>query len=451
MSFIDQFTQWFQPATFERLARHSRWLIRRGKIDAFEFIVGLVFGQMSALRLTLNAQASSYSEAVSRQAVDQRYNQRAVTYCKEAFAHCLSESLAQAPTSKWAGQLAAQFKAVYLVDSTAFDCPDSLATLYPGCGGAASEANVKVLLRYEYLQGQFEPKAVVPGRRNDQGLASELIPGLRALELYLLDMGFFTLALLRAFQQAQAYYAMPCPRSVSLWQEDGQGQRIALDLGHALRTSDQGVVEWSQVQLGAVSAQAVSTRLVAYRLNEESAGRQRAGLREAARKQGRQPTAAALELAGWRILLTNAPTDRLPTHALGYCYRIRWQIELIFKQCKSVLRLDVTEARNNIHRVQCEIWARLIAAVVLFRWHAHLQIAAWHQGRWEISFAQVASQLQQRGLALAQALIEGGQRLRDWLWGTWRHLLRTTRKGRQQTRKTTWQLLLEHWLPAPTA
>ena len=100
MSFIDQFSQWFQPAVFERLARQSRWLIRQGKIDAFEFIVGLVFGQMSALRLTLNAQACNYSEPVSRQAVDQRYNQRAVTYCKEAFAHCLRESLAQAPTRR---------------------------------------------------------------------------------------------------------------------------------------------------------------------------------------------------------------------------------------------------------------------------------------------------------------------------------------------------------------
>ena len=70
-------------------------------------------------------------------------------------------------------------------------------------------------------------------------------------------------------------------------------------------------------------------------------------------------------MAGWLILITNAPVEKLPTEAMSYLYRVRWQIELVFKQCKSVLRLDVTLARTNAYRMQCEILARLIAAVVL--------------------------------------------------------------------------------------
>src|SRR5881296_3075993 len=94
-----------------------------------------------------------------------------------------------------------------------------------------------------------------------------------------------------------------------------------------------------------------AVRLVAFRLSEESAGRHRAALREAQRKQGRLPTTDALELAGWLILITNAPADKLPAQAMSYLYRVRWQIELVFKQCKSVLRLDVTLADTNRHRV----------------------------------------------------------------------------------------------------
>ena len=51
-------------------------------------------------------------------------------------------------------------------------------------------------------------------------------------------------------------------------------------------------------------------------------------------------------------------------------------------------------------------------------------------------------------MTLAQSLIEGGQQLRDYLWKLLRQLLRTTVKGRQLTRKTTWQNLEEHWLHA---
>ena len=442
--FIEQFAGWFGPDHILQLARQTRWCVRQGKIEALEFWVGLVFGQMSALRLSLSSQASSFTEPVSRQAVDQRYHERTVEFFRATFRHCLQQSLAQknAPPA-WAKALAEHFPAVHVFDSTSFDCPDRLAPIYPGCGGAASPANCKMLLRYEYLQSGFEPLALLPGKRSDQGLAAELPARVAAGELALLDKGFFKLEVLQQIDQQEAYFLLPWPRSVRLHLAQPEGSRRELKLAEALRQSDQALSEWPRVYLG---AQAVKVRLVALRLSEESAGRHRAALREAQRKQGRVPTAEALELAGWLILITNAPAAKLPARALSYLYRVRWQIELVFKQCKSVLRLDVTQADTNRYRVQCEIWGRLIAAVVLFAWHRYLQAVCWAGRRRELSFAQLACQLRQHGMTLAQGLIEGGQALRDYLWKLLRQLLRTTVKGRQRTRKTTWQNLEEHWL-----
>lgn len=449
--FIEHFAHTFEPTAFVRLARTARWLLRQGKIDAFEFLVGLVFGQMSALRLTLNAQAACCTVPVSRQAVDQRYNERTVSYFRAAFDHCLERSLAHAPSPDIHAALAARFAAIHLLDSTAFDCPASLASLYPGCGGDASAANVKLLLRYEYLRGQFVPVALVPGKRSDQGLAGEL-PGLvKAGELLIADKAFVKLQALRDIQQAGGYFLMPWPRSVGLWQAQADGTSEELELAAALRASTATQREWPAVQLGAQPDAPVIVRVIAFRLNEASASRARAGLREAQRKQGRTPTAAALELAGWLILLTNAPVEKLPTAAVAYLYRVRWQIELVFKQCKSVLRLDQTEARKNVARVQCEIWARLIGALVFFGWHGHLQAASWARRRAELSFGQVSAHLQLRGLSLAATLIAGGAILRAMLWQVWNHLLLTTRKGRQRKRKTTWQALQENWLDPATA
>ena len=96
--------------------------------------------------------------------------------------------------------------------------------------------------------------------------------------------------------------------------------------------------------------------------------------------------------------------------------------------------------------MQCEIWARLIAAVVVFSWHAHLQVTCWAQCQREISFAQVAKVFQQHAILLASALIEGGQRLQKELWKLWRLLLYTTIKGRQKSRKTTAEALHAYWL-----
>jgi len=85
LSFINQFVRCFVPAPFIQLARTAQWLRRQGKIDAFEFLTSLVFGQLSALRLTLNAQAQGLAQPVTRQAIDQRYTPAAVVYLQSAF------------------------------------------------------------------------------------------------------------------------------------------------------------------------------------------------------------------------------------------------------------------------------------------------------------------------------------------------------------------------------
>lgn len=301
------------------------------------------------------------------------------------------------------------------------------------------------------MRGQFEPVALLGGKRSDSGLADRLPPLVKAKELLLIDKGFFKSAALRQIHEIGGYFLMPWPRSVTQWIEQPEGTRQELDLAQELRGCSEACFELPKVLLGK-GAEGLQVRLTAFRLSQESADRQRAGVREAQRKQGRTPTAEALELAGWLILITNAPVEKLPTQAMGYLYRVRWQIELVFKQCKSVLRLNVTLARTNKFRVQCEIWARLTAAVVTFAWHAHLQAACWAQTKGEISFAQVAKGFQQQAILLNAALIQRGQRLHNELCKLWRQLLYTTIKGRQRSRKTTSEALHAHWLDlSPTS
>lgn len=288
--FFEKFGSWFEPAAITALARQVQWLIRRGKIDPFEFVVGLVFGQMSALELSLRAQANVYTVPVKREAVHQRYQAPAVALFRGVFDQCLRQSLSQRPAPSVQQALAAHLAAVVIVDSTSFDCPESLAEIYPGCGGEASAANCKVLLRYEYLRGQFEPVALLGGKRSDSGLADQLPELVQAQQLLLVDKGFFKSSALRQIHEAGGYFLMPWPRSVSQWIETPDGTRHALDLAAQLRHCGQDRWELPQVWLGK-GPEALAVRLVAFCLSQESAARQRAALREAQREQGRTPGA----------------------------------------------------------------------------------------------------------------------------------------------------------------
>jgi len=449
-SFLEQFAHTFVAEPFRQLADQTGWRKRAGKIDPFGFIVSLVFGQLSASRQTLSSQAQTLAEPVSRQAIDQRFTPQAVEFLQASFAHVLAHTLDWSAAHPQAEALRANFSALYLLDSTAFDCPATLQHLFPACGGAGSSANVKVLLRYELISGRLEPLEVLAGKRSDQGQALKAVERLQANELQLQDKGFFDTKAWRAAQQREACLLMPLPRGVTLWLAPAPDQPAALlDLASILAASSENQLAWSGLQVGTRDRRVGPLRLVAFRLNLESAARQRQGLRESMRKRGGTPSAIALQLAGWLLLLTNAPEAKLPSSMMSYVYRLRWQVELIFRQAKSVLRLDKTESQNPC-RVQAEIWARLICAILLFSWHAHASAECWRLHQCEASFEKLIRMMQHWGHTLARAFLGGPDALLPELRTLWKNLMVNARKGRQKSRPTTWENLFNLWLNSRT-
>ena len=298
-----------RPDRAEQLAKEHGWRRRRGKISAFEFLFSAV-GQASALDLTLNAQASSFTEPVTRQAVDQRYNAAAVPFFKAAFHESLATHLAWKADSAMTQLLQQRFRAVRLFDSTHCPCSDALAKLFPACGGGGGTAGLKVLLSYDYGAGQLHPLEVLPAKCSDQGLAGKACQQVGEAELGIFDKGFYQAQALRQVKERGGYFLLPWHHGVSVWGIDAAGQRGApIEVAAHLKASPQVRVEWDAVELGQTQESRLGpVRLIAYRLAEEKANRRRAQLREKCRTHGRLPTEEALELAGWLILLTNAPT-----------------------------------------------------------------------------------------------------------------------------------------------
>ncbi len=435
-----------RPERAEQLAKEHGWRRRRGKISAFEFLFSAV-GQASALDLTLSAQASSFTEPVTRQAVDQRYNAAAVPFFKAAFHESLATHLAWKADSTMTQLLQQRFRAVRLFDSTHCPCSDALAKLFPACGGGGGTAGLKVLLSYDYGAGQLHPLEVLPAKCSDQGLAGKACQQVGEGELGIFDKGFYQAQALRQVKERGGYFLLPWHHGVSVWSIDAAGQRCAsIEVAAHLKASPQVRVEWDAVELGQTQESRLGpVRLIAYRLAEEKVNRRRAQLREKFRTHGRLPTEEALELAGWLILLTNAPRQLLPTAAAGYVYRIRWQVELIFKQWKSVLRLDVLPSQNAF-RVQCEVWARLLTALLAFVWYQHANAACLKLHQCEISFSKVAKQLQQQGQSLVRALFGDRAWIESEFRKLWKRILKLARKERQPSRPTTWENLCTHWL-----
>src|SRR5271168_3076311 len=109
--------------------------------------------------------------------------------------------------------------------------------------------------------------------------------------------------------------------------------------------------------------QPLMLRLVIRRKEADQAQAEQKRLLKDARKRGKQPDPRSLEAAKYILLLTSLPVAAFPSSDILAVYRFRWQIELAFKDRKSLAGLDTLPAKKP-ELARAWIYARLIVAII---------------------------------------------------------------------------------------
>jgi Transposase DDE domain len=108
------------------------------------------------------------------------------------------------------------------------------------------------------------------------------------------------------------------------------------------------------------AGQRYAVRLVAAKLDPTATQCARRRARRKAQKAGRTITAPTLAVAGWLLLITTLDADTWSTVDVLYVYRARWQVELVFKKMKQLLRLNQIRSKHRTS-VEATVRALLIA------------------------------------------------------------------------------------------
>jgi hypothetical protein len=108
------------------------------------------------------------------------------------------------------------------------------------------------------------------------------------------------------------------------------------------------------------AGQRYPVRLIAAKLDPTATRRARRRARRKAQKAGRTITAPSLVLAGWLLLITTLAAGTWSTADVLYVYRARWQVELVFKKMKQLLRLNQIRSKPRTS-VEATVGALLIA------------------------------------------------------------------------------------------
>lgn len=189
---------------------------------------------------------------------------------------------------------------------------------------------------------------------------------LQAGDIVVADNGYGYRRSVATVRKQQAELVMRIrPATFPFEQADGQ----VIDVVARLRKRGPSVREWHGWCTDA-EGERYRVRLIAAKLPPKQAAAARRRARQNARDHGRKVQPQTLLVAGWVLLITTLSTPRWDAAAVLRLYRVRWQVELVFKRLKSILQLGQLRARRR-ESIEAHVVALLVA------WALQAEQAAW--------------------------------------------------------------------------
>ena len=309
----------------------------------------------------------------------------------------------------------------------------SLAMCYMKTTGV--NIRCKLQAGYEYKSGRLGFFAVTEGIKPDQAYSSHLVDFVEKGDLMVTDLGYFKLSVFEKLTQKGAYFLSKLLIGTTLLNTDTSEK---IDLGATLSSFVGNTLEINVVMGN--DKHRVPCRLIGIRLTKQVTNARRRKLRKEAKKKGRTPSKHHLALCDWILFVTNAPSEILPVNFVSSLYRLRWQIELIFKQLKSILRIHSSNTTKE-YRLKCEIYGKLIMAVIVHSIHASLNAIMWTTREREVSFDKLYKRIQERAFSLLQSILHNVVAAVKQFLREINRLACSCIKTRQPSRKTTLELL----------
>ena len=403
------------------------FVCRKSKLGGKELVQIMSLGSLENGRASLGdfvQVASDLGLEISCSGFHQRLSMEAVDLLRQVCQLWMQQSQANALR-----EVLKPFGAVRIFDSSQIRLAPQLLETFRGTRNGAA---LKVQLAYEYLSGRIEAleveAACVPDQNCDlpQNLS-------RAGDLAIFDLGYFDQERFAELAAKGSYFLSRLQNQVALYRE--QADQSALDILAELKTLPSTLQMGEQrVYLGQKCK--VPVRLIYYRLNPELVAERRRKAKLGAKKRGKKLQEKTLDWLDWAFFITNAPTECLNLEQVAIVYRVRWQIELLFKVWKQEMDWDFM-ANWRVERVLVQFYGRCLALLIFHRLVEKYQ-AEWD---WELCWQKAFRLFKRRCAKLIQIVHANFWGILTFLRDLDQRFRRFARKTKRRKDPSTYSLL----------
>lgn len=255
------------------------------------------------------------------------------------------------------------FNRVLIEDSSIVILNEKLEQKYKGTnrGGCSGKAQVKIDLITDIARGLLVDAQLFRGNEPDQGNAERILSIIKKGDLIIRDLGYFAIKAFKKIADAKAYFLSRLLSGVHFYLD--KNDENPLDIGAYLKKkvyNNQNIVSLK----GFLGKDKVPIRLIMYRNPDHVVNKRLREANKVAKSKGTTMSESKRLSLYFSIFITNIPEDMLSVELIGTVYRLRWEVELIFKRWKGQLEIDYLKG-INVNRIDCLIWSRICMVVIV--------------------------------------------------------------------------------------
>lgn len=344
------------PAELRSTALNTGFLKRDRKLNLFNLLWSLTLGSDGPGPRKLTAIYQSYLFVASKRDTVHRSaffkwlaRPELADWLREVLdlVMCRLEEQGASADERLAGVLG-QFREIYTTDSSILQLRESLEKLFPGARTNSSPAAMKIHVIQQVGGSGLRSVELTPGRTNDLK-AFQPGPWLRG-SLCINDLGYYDFWTFQRIEHFGGFF-------ISRMKSNGNPRILRSHLKHRGRKVDIDGRKLKDV-LPKLKRKTLDVEVeVTY--TEKTTG---------ARKPLRLRLVGIWDRADrcYHLYFTNVPPEVMKATDIANAYRLRWQVELLFRELKGVHQLDQLPSEKP-STVEALVYASLLAGMVTRR------------------------------------------------------------------------------------
>lgn len=267
------------------------------------------------------------------------------------------------------------------------------------------------------------------------------------MELVIFDLGYFCVKTFKQIADKGAFFISRIKTNTVFYiqslEKEGKFTKLEKkEFVSLLKKAGNVIDQW--IYIGGRKDTRMKVRIVGVRLPEDVVSERRRKANKKAKASGKTLSNYELELLAWNLLITDVTENMLSAETICELYRIRWQVELIFKSWKSCFEIDeVGEAGKDY--VECLIYGKLIIITLMTTLYSHALFNVYQNQRKGISMQRFFLYLREKIDVLIEPFVSMIKIVQEFLKQLENVVKRSMEESRK--RKTTEQVLMDHALP----